>query len=116
MTTAELMRVVCVQSFGRSSASRPHIMPDCGTLLIVPLAIEVAPFAAGSTRTVGVVAINVATPGPKCSKELGMSPGRRLFRRPPFRTWFPLSVFALTRFINFVMISLSARTQIALTH
>jgi hypothetical protein len=91
-------------------------MPDCGTLLIVPLAIEVAPFAAGSTRTVRVVAINVTTPGPKCSKELSMSLGRSLFRRPPFRTWFPLSVFALTRFINFVMISLSARTQIALTH
>jgi hypothetical protein len=41
---------------------------------------------------------------------------RRLFRRPPFGTWFPLAVFALTRFIDFVMISLSARTQMALAH
>ena len=30
--------------------------------------------------------------------------------------WFPLSAFALTRFIDFVMISVSARTQMALTH
>ena len=64
----------------------------------------------------GVVAINVTPPGPTNSEELGLSLGRSLFRRPPFRTWFPLSVFALTRFINFVMISLSARTQIALSH
>lgn len=42
--------------------------------------------------------------------------GRRLLRRPTFGTWFPLTVFALTRLIDFVMISLSARTQIALTH
>ena len=37
-------------------------------------------------------------------------------RRPPFAIWFPLSVFALTRLIDFVMISFAARTQVALTH
>jgi hypothetical protein len=62
-----------------------------------------------------VVAINVIALAPEDAK-LSPSLGRRLFRRQPFGTWFPLSVFALTRFIDFVMISLSARTQIALTH
>ena len=63
-----------------------------------------------------MVAINVTTLAPEGSKELTASLGLRLFRRPSFGTWFPLSVFALTRFIDFVMISLSARTQMALTH
>jgi len=70
----------------------------------------------GGALTARVVAINVITLAPEGSKELSPSLGRRVFRRPPFGTWFPLSVFALTRFIDFVMISLSARTQIALTH
>ena len=64
----------------------------------------------------GVVAINVTTLAPEGSKELSTSLGRNLLRRPHFGTWFPLSVFALTRLIDFVMISLSARTQVALTH
>ena len=63
-----------------------------------------------------MVAINVITLAQEGSKELSTSLGQSLLRRPPFGTWFPLSVFALTRFINFVMISSSARTQIALTH
>jgi len=62
------------------------------------------------------VAINFTTPASEISSGVGPSLGRRLFRRPTFGTWFPLSVFALTRLIDFVMISLSARTQIALTH
>ena len=63
-----------------------------------------------------MVAINVTTLAPEGSKQRSPSLGRRLIRRPSFGTWFPLSVVALTRFIDFVMISLSARTQIALTH
>ena len=63
-----------------------------------------------------MVAINFTTPASEISSSVGPSLGRRLFRRPSFGTWFPLSVFALTRLIDFVMISLSARTQIALTH
>lgn len=63
-----------------------------------------------------MVAINVTALAPTGSKELSRSLGRRLFRRLPFGTWFPLAIFALTRFIGFVMISFSARTQIALTH
>ena len=67
------------------------------------------------TRHIGVT-INVTTPASEVSSHLGPGLGRSWFRRPPFGTWFPLAVFALTRFINFVMILLSARTQIALTH
>ena len=63
-----------------------------------------------------VVAINVTTLAAGSSKELSTSLARKLFTRPHFGTWFPLSVFALTRLIDFVMISLSARTQVALTH
>jgi len=67
------------------------------------------------TRHIGVT-INFTTPASEVSSHLRPVLGRSWFRRPPFGTWFPLAVFALTRFINFVMISLSARTQIALTH
>lgn len=62
------------------------------------------------------VGIKIATQVSGISKNLSPSRGRSLSRRTSFGTWFPLSVFALTRFINFVMISVSARTQIALTH
>ena len=61
-------------------------------------------------------AIKFTTPASEVSDNLRPSLGRSLFRRPRFGTWFPLSVFALTRLIDFVMISLSARTQVALTH
>jgi len=63
-----------------------------------------------------VVAINVTALAAESSEELSTSLGRKPFTRPHFGTWFPLSVFALTRLIDFVMISLSARTQVALTH
>jgi len=70
----------------------------------------------GSPRFAEGAAINFTTPASELSSSRGRSLRRHLFRRPPFGTWFPLSVFALTRLIDFVMISLSARTQIALTH
>ena len=62
----------------------------------------------------GVATIKVTALAP--DSKVSTSARLHLLRRLPFGTWFPLSVLALTRFIDFVMISLSARTQIALTH
>ena len=85
------------------------MLPNCGNLLIVPSKM-------GQSTSRKGVAIKAITPASEVSGRPGLSMGRSLMRRPSFGTWFPLSVFALTRFIDFVMISLSARTQIALTH
>jgi len=63
-----------------------------------------------------VVAINVTALVPNGLAKVSPPMGTHLFRWPRFGTWFPLTVFGLTRLIDFVMISLSARTQMALAH
>lgn len=50
-----------------------------------------------------------ARTGPK----LARSPSRRQ-RSIPFCIWFPVTIFAMTRLINFIMISLAAKHQVAL--
>lgn len=100
--------------FGQFLPSLSAVLPDCGTL---PWSKAIRAFTARRQRTHSrVVVIKVTTLAPEGTRALTASLGRSQLRRPPFGIWFPLSVFALTRFINFVMISVSARTQVVLTH